>query len=1414
MNNKKSFKKLLKILLVQITLLIGLSSIITAFANPVVNITGSETAEAVPEPVEIEENTEAIEQEEVKDDKDEIMQGEQPLDEDQEASQEEQVTQAETPEETVQVQETTDTPEIAVQAATDASNFNFDASTGTITSLSQNCTLSDIVIPKQIGGVDVVSIGEGAFKAFNNITSIRFEDECKISKIGNNVFQNSSNLVSVILPDSITSIPDYCFDGCSALTSVEMGKNVASIGAHAFSKTNISDIQLCDTVSSIGSGAFMSTKLTTVILPDGIVEIPSQCFYNCTKLKQITLSPKTETIEYYAFYSTGLASIDLPDTITSIGSHAFSFSKLTSIVLPNNLKSIEPYLFSYCISLQNVTIGNNLESIGQYAFTESGLKEIKFPETVTSIGAGAFRKCTKLTSITLPKNLTAINNHLFFECYNLKNITIPNGIKKIGSFIISDTQISEINIPESVEIIPNDAFSPVHVGELGSLKKIYITSKETNTISGAPWGANDAIVIWKNTIIVKDDQGNDKYVYDSSTKTITKYIGTTQNDVIDIESDFKNDNINSDVLVIGSKAFYGKDNISTVKLQNSIKVIEDEAFYKSSLKSISLSKDLVSIGKSAFNICKNLTSITIFDKVSELGVYAFANCSSLNNVNLGTGLDYLPYGVFERCTSLEEITVPGNIKNINSGAFSECDSLKFIRIPDYEKDKIPNAAWGAAYASVIWKGTLLVPEENPKYVYEYDNKSDEGTITKYIGLDEEANIEKDFKDLGKPITKIGNNAFYGCYTLKNVIVPNSVKKMGFNTFSGAYNLESISLSNNLLSVPSAAFYNCSKLKFVKLPNKLKKIESSAFKGCESLQMIELPNSVTSIETSVFENCKSLQNVKLPNSITKISGRTFRWCSSLKSVDLPESLKEIGYEAFCICTSLKSVDLPKTLVKIEYNAFSSCSSLQKIEIPDSITSLETRINYSESSYSYRSSVFSNCSSLTEVKLPRYLRKIPYGLFEDCTNLSIINIPDGVQKIEDIAFLNTAIAGKLVLPPSITSINKTAFSGVTTLDTLVIPYAKVKCPYLGQHPYGLNENNPTQIVYGGGIPNIKARVTPTKDSTGKNKYLLDFDIDFRDKYGNIYDAITRINLPDETGELSGNIINVGQRESWSTADNNKTLDVTQRAVYKIQIAGLDNKLHDYEILLGKIELENNEAEFYLGDMKTLTMNQILYRLGIIDKDGHTLIKDEFGVSVDCTYNISDEQMNAIHNMQYGDKLETKIGIHDPLLQKDYDISINVVSNAIRGKVVWDDNDNRKGLRPSSVNVNLYSKKANSSDAEKLVTTKAVTEGTDGNWSFDFEEASPWENKNVGGVVGTFHCGDELKYTISPTKPAHYSMVSKENPSDFFTITLTVNDTPLTGIVEGSNGIVLISLSIGLLILSSAYFVIKKHRKIIKK
>ena len=1347
MNNKKSFKRLLKILLVQITLLIGLSSIITAFANPVVNITGSETAKPVPEPVEIEENTEAIEQEELKDVKDEIIPGEQPSDkeqetsqEEQEASQEEQVTQ----EETAQVQETTDTPEIAVQAATDASNFNFDASTGTITSLSQNCTLSDIVIPKQIGGVDVTAIGDNAFMGFTNITSISFEDGNKITKLGSSAFSSLQNLTSFEMPQKLTVIPMYCFHECKNLTFVELGKSVVSIEYGAFYKSGILSIKLPDTLTTLGLMSFSCTPLTNISIPDGVVEIPSQCFLGCSKLTSVKLGSKIETIASWSFAGSGISSIELPTTLTTIGAAAFSNTNLINIIIPNNVTSIGDECFQECSSLENIVLGENIESIGKRGFY----------------------RCTSLTKIKLPKKLKIIKEDLLAGCSNLKELEMPSELERILSRVIESTQITEITIPDTVNYINNYAFS-----NNSTLKKIYIPSKEVDSISGAPWGAGSACVIWKSTILVRDAQGNDKYVYESSTKTITKYIGTLENDVIDIEKDVKNANIKEEVTVIGDYAFANAHNITTVKIPDTVKYIRD----------------------SAFSSCRKLSSIIIPNSVIELGEYSFYDCQSLKNIILGNGIKTINHSAFSNCGNLEEITIPGQPSTISYGVFSSCNKLKFIRLPDCYKDELKNspwsenAPWSAQNAAVIWKETLLVPKKDPKYVYDYDEKSGEGTITKYIGTDEEANIEIDFKAVGTPVTKLGNYAFANCNSIKNVIVPNTVTEFEDNVFFNSSSLESVTLSKNIKSLGDNCFKSCVKLRSVKLPDKLQSIGNYSFMDCKLLERVDLPDDITNIGKSSFKNCNALQSVKLPKKLTLIDIEAFSNCYALQSIEFPNTLKEIRSAAFYRCTSLTKLDFPDSVT-----IFGDGHLAPNLGGPG---------------------VFQECSNLEEVKLSENLLNIPDNLFLSCKKLSTINIHDNIKYIGMNSLAYTALTGILTLPKSVKYVSSSAFYGVA-LDKLVIPYARTKCPYRSYHPYGLKEGNPTQIVYGGGVPNIKAKVTPTKDSSGKNKYLLDFDIDFRDKDGNIYDAITRINLPNETGELSGNIINVGERESWSTADNNRTLDVTQRAVYKIQIAGLDNELHDYEILLGKIELENNEAEFYLGDMKTLTKNQILYRLGIIDKDGHTLIKDEFGVSVDCTYNISDEQMNAIHNMQYGDKLETKIGIHDPLLQKDYDITINVVSNAIRGKVIWDDNDNRKGLRPSSVNVNLYSKKANSSDAEKLVTTKAITEGADGAWNFDFEEASPWENKDVGGVVGTFHCGDELKYTISPTKPAYYSMEIKENPSNFFTITLTVDQIPVTGLVEGSNGKVLISLSIGLLILSSAYFVIKKHRKIIKK
>ena len=133
------------------------------------------------------------------------------------------------------------------------------------------------------------------------------------------------------------------------------------------------------------------------------------------------------------------------------------------------------------------------------------------------------------------------------------------------------------------------------------------------------------------------------------------------------------------------------------------------------------------------------------------------------------------------------------------------------------------------------------------------------------------------------VTSIGNQAFYLCYGLTSVTIPNSVTSIG-----------------------NEAFYLCTSLTSVTIPNSVISIEGSAFAGCSGLTSVTIPNSVTSISVQAFAECSGLTSVTIPNSVTSIENQAFYYCTGLTSVTIPNSVTSIGNHAFLGCNSLTSV----------------------------------------------------------------------------------------------------------------------------------------------------------------------------------------------------------------------------------------------------------------------------------------------------------------------------------------------------------------------------------------------------------------------------------------------------------------------------------------------------------------------------
>ena len=315
---------------------------------------------------------------------------------------------------------------------------------------------TDIELPSTIDGKSVTSIGDRAFNAYDI-------DAC-------------SNLTSIIIPDSVTSIGDYAFFRCISLANITIPNGLTSIGEDAFCEcTSLVDVTIPDSVTSIGQYAFSNcTSLTNVTIPDSVTSIGVGTFSECTSLTEIIVDSNNqsyttedgilfdknlETILCYPGGKTG--NFTIPDSVTSIGDSAFyDCTGLTGIIIPDSVTSIGGLAFESCTSLTNVIIPDSVTSIGDYAFDWcTSLTTITIPDSVTNIGRWAFESCTSLTSVIIPGSVTSIEGGTFCNCTNLTTITIPDSVTSIGEYAFEYcTNLTDVTIPDSVTSIENSAF--------------------------------------------------------------------------------------------------------------------------------------------------------------------------------------------------------------------------------------------------------------------------------------------------------------------------------------------------------------------------------------------------------------------------------------------------------------------------------------------------------------------------------------------------------------------------------------------------------------------------------------------------------------------------------------------------------------------------------------------------------------------------------------------------------------------------------------------------------------------------------------------------------------------------------------------------------------------------------------------
>ncbi len=257
--------------------------------------------------------------------------------------------------------------------------FIFTTNNGAITITGYTGPGGAVIIPAQINGLPVTSIGDYAFDECSSLVSVTIPNS--VTNIGESAFWNCYGLTSVTIPDSVTSIGDLAFADCTSLTKVTIGDGVTSIARSVFANcTSLNCVTIPNSVTNIGAAAFdYCTSLTDIKIPDSVVSIED--------------------------------GFRVPEDVQPRG--VFGRCALTSITIPNSVTYIGKYAFVSCTSLTNVTIGYGVTTIGYGAFESSGLTSVTIPGSVTNIGESAFWNCYGLTSAYFKGNAPAADETVF-----------------------------------------------------------------------------------------------------------------------------------------------------------------------------------------------------------------------------------------------------------------------------------------------------------------------------------------------------------------------------------------------------------------------------------------------------------------------------------------------------------------------------------------------------------------------------------------------------------------------------------------------------------------------------------------------------------------------------------------------------------------------------------------------------------------------------------------------------------------------------------------------------------------------------------------------------------------------------------------------------------------------------------------
>lgn len=949
-----------------------------------------------------------------------------------------------------------------------------------------------IIVPDKIEGHDVVAVHSNAFSN-SNAHTIEFKGSIRLEPLA---FENASNLQSLYI-ESISSLGDNAFAGCTKLKKVVIDKDLESIGRYAFEGCSaLESVSFPDTLSSIGDYAFLGCrKLLALIIPDATTSIGINILQNCGSLADLKtpfIGPSVDEVLNLRYFFANSSSRVKNLVVTKLDEIPASMfideNSLETVQFSLPVTSIGKFAFNRCVNLTTFDISSETMNIGESAFENcSSLRSAVIPNGITSLNKKIFKGCSSLETVTLPSSLEYISEETFMNCTSLTALHIPASVTFIGSNALLNCKgLTALTLPflsDTPYGLPTPLSNIIASGSVCKLQEFTLLSG--NTLPSYAFEnfkhLNKVTIPATITEIPAGCFYNCRSLGELNIPAMVNKIGASafENCV-----SLKSVTIPEAVTTTGAYAFAGCSALKTARFTNSATTIENNVFAGcSSLTYLNLPSGLTFIPESMCNGCSAMETIIIPANVTSIYNNAFADCVLLKTITLPLGLISIGDYAFAGCESMPSFTFTSSVRSIGERAFMECKSLTSVEIPqtvtEVERCVFANCSglesitapfptdytYGATFG-YYFSETTIPDSVKHVTVSNVESKSlPNYAFQNCIGMET--------LTLPNDINSIGTKAFYNCVALTNLVIPDSVTSIGYGALINTTALQSITLpyagcaSSYYADGFKYFYYDTNNYTYV-LPENLATvtltrascIPTSAFEGMDSIRQVNLPNSLSQIGSYAFYNCTSLREIVLPISLQQIDANAFQGCRRLYEVTNLSSYLTVSSNQFPFALRIFSSVAEKELHTVIAGSFTFLHAsdgewyLTKYDEDSTALALPSNVyfNYEPITYGVPAYLFWGNSNLETVNISSSVTKIKANAFSYCENLATVTADSTTvfKEIGAYAFYNSNLSS-IEIPNSTQFIDTYAFA-YTNLEEITIP-ATVE--YIAS--YAFYENN---------------------------------------------------------------------------------------------------------------------------------------------------------------------------------------------------------------------------------------------------------------------------------------------------------------------------------------------------------------------